>query len=68
MLIKELTIVERKRLLNAAKKIYAHKLMQAKGFDILARKAKDERIKQLLLRISGDETGHAEFWFERIKN
>jgi len=65
--VKKLTNVERKRLLEAAKKIYAHKLMQAKGFDILARKAKDERIKQLLLRISGDEAGHAEFWFERIK-
>ena len=67
MSIKELTSVERKKVLDAAKKIYAHKLMQAKGFDILARKAKDERIKQLLLRISGDEAGHAEFWFERIK-
>jgi VIT1/CCC1 family predicted Fe2+/Mn2+ transporter len=67
MSIKELTSVERKKLLDAAKKIHAHKLMQAKGFDILARKAKDERIKQLLLRISGDEADHAEFWFERIK-
>jgi VIT1/CCC1 family predicted Fe2+/Mn2+ transporter/rubrerythrin len=65
--MEELTNVERKRLLDAAKKVYAHKLMQAKGFDILAKKAKDERIKQLLLRISGDETDHAEFWFEKIK-
>jgi len=63
----ELTNVERKKLLDAAKKIHTHKLMQAKGFGILARKAKDERIKQLLLRISGDEANHAEFWFERIK-
>jgi VIT1/CCC1 family predicted Fe2+/Mn2+ transporter/rubrerythrin len=67
MSIKELTNVETKRLLDAAKKIYAHKLMQAKGFDVLARKAKDERIKQLLLRIRGDETNHAEFWFETIQ-
>jgi len=67
MSVKKLTNVERKRLLDAAKKIYAHILMQAKGFDILATKAKDERIKQLLLRISGDEAGHAEFWIERIK-
>ena len=67
MSVKELTNVERKRLLETAKKIYAHKLVQAKGFDILARKAKDERIKQLLLRISSDEAGHAEFWSERIK-
>jgi len=65
--MKELTNVERKRLLDAAEKIYAHKLMQAKGFDILAKKTKDERIKQLLLRISGDEAAHAEFWSERIR-
>jgi VIT1/CCC1 family predicted Fe2+/Mn2+ transporter/rubrerythrin len=63
----ELANVERKKLLDAAKKIHAHKLMQAKGFGILARKAKDERIKQLLLRIGADEASHAEFWFERIK-
>ena len=67
MSMNELTNVERKKLLEVAKKIYAHKLMQAKGFNILARKAKDERIKQLLLRISCDEAGHAEFWFERIE-
>ena len=63
----ELTNVERKKLLEAAKKIHAHKLMQAKGFGILAKKAKDERIKQLLLRISSDEASHAEFWFERFR-
>jgi predicted membrane protein (TIGR00267 family) len=63
----ELTNVERKKLLDAAKKIHAHKLMQAKGFGILARKAKDERIKQLLLRIGADEANHAAFWFERIE-
>lgn len=63
----ELARVEKTRLLGAAKKIYAHKLMQAKGFGILARKAKDERIKQILLRTSGDEENHAEFWFEKIK-
>jgi len=67
MSMNELTNVERKKLLEAAKKIHAHKLMQAKGFGILAKKAKDERIKQLLLRISVDEASHAEFWFERIK-
>jgi predicted membrane protein (TIGR00267 family) len=67
MSISELTGAERKRLLDAAKKIYAHRLMQAKGFEILASRTEDERIKQLLLRISGDEAGHAEFWFEIIK-
>ncbi len=67
MSMNELANVERKKLLDAAKKIHAHKLMQAKGYRILAKKAKDERIKQLLLRISADEADHAEFWFERIK-
>jgi VIT1/CCC1 family predicted Fe2+/Mn2+ transporter/rubrerythrin len=67
MSVKELTNVERKGILDAAKKIYTHKLIQAKGFDILARKSKDERIKQLLLRISDDEASHTKFWFERIK-
>jgi VIT1/CCC1 family predicted Fe2+/Mn2+ transporter len=58
---------ERERLLDAAKKIHAYKLMLAKGFQILAGKSKDERIKQLLLRISADEIKNAEFWFERIE-
>jgi VIT1/CCC1 family predicted Fe2+/Mn2+ transporter len=64
--IEELTNVERTRLLDAAKKIYANKLMQAKGFDILARKAEDEKTKQLLLRTSAEEASHAEFWLGRI--
>jgi len=63
----ELTNVKRKKLLDAAKKIHSHKLLQTRGFGILAKKAKDERIRQLLLRISSDEASHAEFWFERIK-
>jgi predicted membrane protein (TIGR00267 family) len=67
MSIDDLTTTERKKLLDAAKKIHSHKLMRAKGFGILARKTKDERIKQLLLRISTDEASHTEFWSERIK-
>ena len=63
----ELTNVERKKVLAASEKIHSHKLMQAKGFEILAKKAKDERIKQLLLRIGADEASHTAFWFERIK-
>jgi len=65
--MKELTNAERKSLFDAAEKIHAHKLMRAKGFDILAKKTRDERIKQLLLRVSADELDHAKFWFERIK-
>jgi VIT1/CCC1 family predicted Fe2+/Mn2+ transporter len=64
--INQLANVERRKLLDAAKKIYAHKLMRAKGFGILAKKTRDEKIKQLLLRISVDEASHAGFWSERI--
>jgi VIT1/CCC1 family predicted Fe2+/Mn2+ transporter len=67
MSVKKLTSKERKKLLDTALKIYPLKLMQAKGFDILARKTSDERIRRLLLRISSDEAGHAEFWFEMVK-
>jgi VIT1/CCC1 family predicted Fe2+/Mn2+ transporter len=67
MLTNELTNMERNKLLDAAEKIYIHKLMKEKGFVILSKKANDERIKQLLLRIGTDEASHAEFWFERIE-
>jgi predicted membrane protein (TIGR00267 family) len=63
----ELTDEERKRLLNAAKRIYTPKLMQTMGYGTLVKRAKDERIKQLLMRISSDEAKHTEFWSERIE-
>jgi predicted membrane protein (TIGR00267 family) len=67
MLMTELTDKERKRFLNAAKKIYAHKLMQTKGYGTLVKRAKDGRIKQLLIQISSDEAKHTKFWSERIE-
>ena len=67
MLIEELTDSERKNLLDASKKIYEHKLMHTIIFGILAKKAEDERIKQLLIRITTDEANHAEFWFQRFR-
>ncbi|MHA2355774.1 MAG: VIT1/CCC1 transporter family protein [Candidatus Thorarchaeota archaeon] len=63
----ELTDEERKRLLNAAKRIHTPKLMQTMGYGTLVKRAKDERIKQLLMRISSDEAKHTEFWSERIE-
>ena len=41
----ELTNKEREALLGAANKIRTYKLVQAKGYERLARKAKDERTK-----------------------
>jgi predicted membrane protein (TIGR00267 family) len=58
---------EERILLNAAEKIHAYKLVQIKGYIALIKRAKDERIKQLLIRIKEDEAKHAEFWSERIE-
>jgi len=67
MLMNKLSDEERRRLLKAAKKIHAHKLVQIKGYKMLVKKARDKRIKQLLTRISNDEEKHAEFWSDRIE-
>jgi len=63
----KLSYEERRRLLSAAKKIYAHKLVQIKGYKTLVKRATDERIRQLLIRISDDEEKLVEFWSERIE-
>jgi len=62
-----LTDEESRGLLNAAIKIHVHKLVQIKGYRRLAERARDERIKQLLIRISSDEGKHAEFWSSKIQ-
>ena len=62
-----LTDNERKSLLNAAKKIHAHKLVQVKGYRTLVRRARDERLKRLLVQISDDEENHVEFWSSQIE-
>jgi predicted membrane protein (TIGR00267 family) len=67
MLMNGLTDEERRRLLSPAKKIYAHKLVQIKGYQRLAERTRDERIRRLLTRISSDEEKHAEFWSSKIQ-
>jgi VIT1/CCC1 family predicted Fe2+/Mn2+ transporter len=62
-----LTDEERSGLLSAAMNIHLHMLVQAKGYRALVDKAKDERMRQLLIRISDDEEKYSEFWSERIK-
>ena len=58
--------VERRSLLDAAKKILLHKLLQIRGYKILVDRAKDDRIRQLLLRIVNDEEKIVEFWSMRM--
>jgi len=64
--VAKLTGRERKTLLEAAKKIRTYKLMQAKGYERLANKARDERTKRLLAEISADESKDCEYWAEKI--
>lgn len=66
MPMNKLSEEEKRRLLNAAEKIHAYKLAQIRGFTGLIKKAKDERIKQLLIRIKDDSAKHAAFWSARI--
>jgi VIT1/CCC1 family predicted Fe2+/Mn2+ transporter len=63
----QLTDRERKTLLKTAKKIHSYKLLQAGGYGRLAKKARDERTKGLLMRISADEVSDSECWAETIK-
>ncbi len=63
----ELGTEERRKLFEAAKKVRAYKIMQAMGYQMLIKKAGDERIKQLLAEISANEFSDAESWSERIK-
>jgi hypothetical protein len=56
----------RRRLLNAAKKIHANKQVQVIGFRALAEKTGDEKIRYLFKRIGDEEARLVEFWSKRI--
>ena len=58
---------EKQSLLDAAKKIHSNKLVQIRGYRVLVNRAKDERIKQLLIHIGDDEEKIAEFWSGRMR-
>ncbi len=63
----KLTDKERRALLDAAKGVRTYKVMQAKGYERVAKKAHDERTKRLLQQISTDEAKDAQYWSERIE-
>ena len=62
-----LTDKERKELLKTAQEIHGYKLLQARGYERLVKKAKDERTKGLLTRIRADEVGDSKYWEEKIE-
>ena len=63
----KLADTEQKALLSAAQRVHSYKLMQAKGYERLARKARDERATRLLMDISAGEASDAEHWAEGIQ-
>jgi VIT1/CCC1 family predicted Fe2+/Mn2+ transporter/rubrerythrin len=62
----KLTDAEEGALLGAARRIHAHKSMQAKGYERLATKARDERARRLLRDISSGEAKDAQQWAEDL--
>jgi VIT1/CCC1 family predicted Fe2+/Mn2+ transporter len=62
-----LTESERKALISLAEIVHAYKLMQARGYERLAGKARDERIETLLMDVSTGEAQDAEHWSEEIR-
>ena len=67
MAMDEMTNMERRVLLDAAKEIRAYKLMQAKGYKRVAKKARDATTKRLLQEIGANEAKDADYWSERIE-
>jgi VIT1/CCC1 family predicted Fe2+/Mn2+ transporter/rubrerythrin len=65
--VQELTDRERETLLGIARQIHAYKRMQAEGYERLAKKAKGDRAKQLLLEIGTHEARDSRYWSERIE-
>lgn len=63
----KLTDREKEALINTVKEIYTYKLMQAKGYEKLVRKAKEQRAKQLLGHISTNEAKDCEHWRKNIE-
>lgn len=62
-----LTNQERKAMLETVKQIRSYKFMQAKGYERLVKKAKDERTKKLLEDFSVNELKESEYWSRKIK-
>lgn len=55
------------KLLDSIKRIYYNKFFQSKGFEILTKKTKDKRTKDILQRFNRDEKSLADFWYKKIK-
>jgi VIT1/CCC1 family predicted Fe2+/Mn2+ transporter/rubrerythrin len=67
MAMAELTDKERQALLEAAQKVRSYKIMQARGYERLMKKAVDERTRRLLAEISNNELSDAESWSLKIE-
>ena len=67
MAVSDLTDREREAMLDAAKKIRSYKLMQAKGYERITVRAKNERFKRLLSKMRDNELNQSEYWTQKIQ-
>jgi len=63
----KITNEERKALLKTAKKIYVYILMQATGYERLAKKSRNKRIKKLLVELNANEVQNSQYWLQKIR-
>jgi VIT1/CCC1 family predicted Fe2+/Mn2+ transporter/rubrerythrin len=65
--VAELKAGEKRILLESARKIWTYKLMQARVYKKLVKKARDERTRHLLAEIGADELNEAGFWSQKVE-
>jgi VIT1/CCC1 family predicted Fe2+/Mn2+ transporter len=62
-----LSRLEKESLSKAVKDILTYKLMQSKGYALLATKVSDDRTKQLLKELHFEEEQDAEYWVQQLQ-
>jgi VIT1/CCC1 family predicted Fe2+/Mn2+ transporter/rubrerythrin len=65
--MEQLSKLEKEGLTQATRNILTYKLMQAKGYELLATKAADDRTVQLLKELHQQEKKDAEYWSQQLQ-
>jgi VIT1/CCC1 family predicted Fe2+/Mn2+ transporter len=65
--MEHLTKLEKEGLTQATRNILKYKLMQAKGYELLATKATDDKTVQLLKELHLQEKKDAEYWSQQLQ-
>jgi VIT1/CCC1 family predicted Fe2+/Mn2+ transporter len=64
--MEELSSLETESLVPAVKNILTYKLMQSKGYALLATRVSDDRTRQLLKELHFEEEQDAEYWSQQL--